>query len=95
MILSFLDKETEKVFHQEFSRKLPESIQKIALRKLILIDNALSINDLKVPPGNHLERLVGQYDGRWSIRINEQWRIIFIPAKGGADYLAVGIVDYH
>ena len=82
MILSFLDKETEKVFHQEFSRKLPESIQKIALRKLILIDNALSINDLKVPPGNHLEKLVGQYDGRWSIRINEQWRIIFLyPQK--------------
>jgi len=95
MILSFLDKETEKVFHQEFSKKLPQDIQSTALRKLIMIDNALSLNDLRVPPANHLEKLSGEYNDRWSIRINDQWRIIFVPANGGTDYLAVGIVDYH
>ena len=95
MILSFLDKETEKIFHQEFSKRLPESIQKIALRKLIMIDNALTMNDLRIPPSNHLEKLLGQYEGRWSIRINNQWRICFVPVNGGADYLSVGIIDYH
>ena len=95
MILSFGDKETEKVFNQVFSRQLPENIQKVALRKLILIDNANCLNDLRVPPSNHLEKLSGELFGRWSIRINNQWRICFIPLEDGKNYIDVSIVDYH
>lgn len=95
MILSFLDKETEKVFHQEFSTKLPVDIQKRAFNKLILLDNVKSINDLKTPPSNHLEKLSGSHQEQWSIRINNQWRIRFIPIDGGKNYIDVEIVDYH
>ncbi|OTA71129.1 type II toxin-antitoxin system RelE/ParE family toxin [Limosilactobacillus reuteri] len=75
MILSFADKETEKIFEQKFSKKLPQSIQRIALRKLIMIDNAENINDLRIPPANHLEQLSGDREGQYSIRINNQFRI--------------------
>lgn len=95
MIISFKDKETEKIFHQEFSSKLPIDIQNRALRKLICIDNASTINDLRSPPSNHLEKLDGDSKGQWSIRINDQWRICFVPIDGGSDYAEVGIVDYH
>ena len=95
MILSFGDKETVKVFNQEFSKVLPINIQKIALRKLILIDNANSLIDLKAPPGNHLEKLTGHLIGKWSIRINDQWRICFVPLENGRNYSDVSIVDYH
>ena len=61
----------------------------------MLIDAAASLMDLKSPPGNHLEALVGNRKGQWSIRINNQWRIIFTPINGGADYEDVSIVDYH
>ena len=59
MIQSFYDKETERIFHQQFSRKIPETIQRIALRKLIMINNAKDLNDLRVPPANRLEKLSG------------------------------------
>ena len=95
MIISFSDKETEKIFHQEFSSKLPVDIQNKALRKLICIDNAVSINDLRSLPFNHLEKLLGDAKGRWSIRINNQWRICFVPIDGGVDFSEVEIVDYH
>ncbi len=95
MILSFADKETEKIYHQEFSAKLPVDIQRRAFDKLVLIDDASSINDLKCPPSNRLEKLLGDSKGKWSIRINNQWRICFIPIDGGANYTEVGIVDYH
>ena len=95
MILSFADKETEKVFHQEFSTKLPVDIQKSAVRRLMYIDNASDLNDLREPPSNHLEKLVGKNAGKWSIRINNQWRICFVPINGGGDYIEVEIVDYH
>lgn len=95
MILSFLDKETEKVFHQEFSTKLPVDIQKTAVRRLMDIDKAICLNDLRNPPSNHLEKLLGEYAGRWSIRINNQWRVCFVPVNGGSDYIDVEIVDYH
>ena len=68
MILSFADKETEKIFEQKFSKKLPQSIQRIALRKLIMIDNAENINDLRIPPANHLEQLSGDREGQYSIK---------------------------
>ena len=95
MIKSFGDSETEKVFYQQFSRKLPVDIQNTAMRKLIMINNAECINDLRSPPSNHLEKLSGDRDGEWSIRINDQWRIVFIPSDGGRYYDNVEIVDYH
>ncbi|MBD8086893.1 type II toxin-antitoxin system RelE/ParE family toxin [Limosilactobacillus sp. c11Ua_112_M] len=94
MILSFADKETEKVFEQKFSKKLPQSIQRIALRKLIMIDNAENINDLRIPPANHLEQLSGDREGQYSIRINSQFRICF-TVQGQNNIKDVEIVDYH
>jgi len=95
MIISFLDKETEKIYNQQFSKKIPVNIQKVALRKLMMIDAAEQLSDLRIPPANHLESLNGKYVGKWSIRINDQWRIIFVPHDGGRNYTDVGIVDYH
>ncbi len=93
MIKSFADKETEKVYKQNFSKKLPHDIQGIALRKLIMIDNAGCLEDLRVPPANHLEALAGKRDGQYSIRINDQFRICF--RVEGNDFFNVEIVDYH
>ena len=95
MIRSFKDKETEKIYNQEYSRKLPNNIQKIALRKLMMIDAAEKLSDLRIPPANHLESLSGDRAGQWSIRINDQWRIVFVPSKDGKYYDDVEIVDYH
>ena len=77
MIKSFSDKETARLFQQQFSRKLPHSIQGIALRKMIMMNNAKVIDDLRVPPANHLELLKGDRKGQYSIRINDQYRICF------------------
>ena len=95
MIRSFADKETEKIYNQCFSKKIPQSIQKVALRKLMMINAAESLNDLKAPPANRLESLSGDRIGQWSIRINDQWRIVFTPSEGGKQYDNVEIVDYH
>ena len=94
MIKSFADKETEKVYNQVFSKKLPQNIQRVALRKLIMIDNAGCLEDLKVPPANHLEPLQGEREGQYSIRINDQYRICF-SLQGKNDFHDVEIVDYH
>lgn len=72
MICNFADKETEKIYNGNFSKKLPESIQRRALRKLMMIDAANNLNDLRVPPANHLERLNGNRAGQYSIRINKE-----------------------
>ena len=93
MIKSFADKETEKIYNQIFSRKLPQSIQRIALRKLIMIDNAACLEDLRIPPSNRLEALQGDRAGQYSIRINDQYRICF--SIEGNHFLNVEIVDYH
>ena len=93
MIKGFADKETEKVYRQQFSGKLPQAIQRTALRKLLMLDNAESLTDLKVPPGNRLEALSGDREGQYSIRINGQFRICFDVAEDGFDH--VEIVDYH
>ncbi len=93
MIRSFADRETEKVYNQTFSRKLPQNIQSIALRKLIMIDNAGCLEDLRVPPANHLEKLEGDRKGQYSIRINDQYRIRFTVE--GNNFFDVEIVDYH
>ena len=93
MITGFVDKETEKIYNQQFSKKLPHDIQRIALRKLIMIDNAEKLDDLRVPPGNHLEPLHGDREGQYSIRINDQFRICF--TADGSRFGNVEIVDYH
>ena len=95
MIISFKDNKTQIVFVGIFVKDLPTNIQRIALRKLIWIDNASDINDLRVPPGNRLEKLTGDYAGKWSIRINDQWRICFVPSDDWTTYSEVEIVDYH
>ncbi len=93
MIETFKCKETEKIFHREYSRKLPRDIQRVAFRKLRMIDRSITLNDLKVPPANRLERLSGKRKGQYSIRVNDQWRICFKWIDNNA--LAVEIIDYH
>ena len=93
MIKSFKNKETEKIYCREISRKLPRDIQQIALRKLRMINNAKNINDLRIPPAIRLEKLIGSREGQHSIRINDQWRICFIWRDG--DAYDVEIADYH
>ena len=93
MIRDFKDKETQKVFERERSRKLPSDIQQVALRKLRMLNRAETLQDLRVPPANRLERLVGDREGQYSIRINDQWRICFLWQD--SDALDVEIVDYH
>ncbi|WP_407451230.1 type II toxin-antitoxin system RelE/ParE family toxin [Fibrobacter sp.] len=93
MIQSFADRETELVYNQEFLRRLPNTIQKVALRKLMMIDNAKSLNDLRNPPNNRLELLHEDREGQYSIRINDQWRICFSMNEG--NFYNVEIVDYH
>jgi proteic killer suppression protein len=93
MIRNFKDKETQKVFERERSRKLPSNIQQVALRKLRMLNRAETLQDLRVPPANRLERLVGNREGQYSIRVNDRWRICFVWQDG--DALDVEIVDYH
>ena len=93
MIKSFRSRETEKIWNGIRSKRLPQSIQQIARRKLRMLNNVRSINDLRVPPANRLEALGGNRKGQHSIRINDQWRICFIWMDG--DAVNVEIVDYH
>ena len=93
MIESFKCRETEKIFNRQFSKRLPTSIQKIAFRKLRMLNRSYTIQDLKVPPANRLKALSGKRKGQYSIRINDQWRICF-KWQGGNVY-DVEIVDYH
>lgn len=93
MIRSFRDKETEKIFHRVRSRKLPDDIQQVALRKLRMLNRSQTLQDLRIPPANRLEKLVGDRSGQHSIRINDQWRICFRWEDDGA--YDVEIVDYH
>ena len=93
MILSFADDETKLIWSGYRSRKLPSDIQQTALRKLRLVNQAKILSDLRAPPGNRLELLRGERAGQHSIRINDQWRIVFVWTEGGPTH--VGIVDYH
>lgn len=93
MIRSFKSKETEKIFNREQSQKLPSDIQQVALRKLRMLNRAVTLQDLRVPPANRLEKLTGSRAGQYSIRINDQWRICFEWVDGDAQN--VEIVDYH
>ncbi len=93
MIKSFGDSETEKIWRGVRSKKLPNHIQQVARRKLRMINNVANINDLRIPPANRLEKLKGELSSYHSIRINEQWRIVFKWRL--ADVYEVKIVDYH
>ena len=93
MIKTFKNKETEKIFNREYSKKLPTDIQRVAMKKLWIIDATPDINSLRVPPGNRLELLHGDREGQYSIRINDQCRICFLWRDGNS--YDVEIVDYH
>lgn len=93
MIKSFADKSTEYLFNRRFVKRFPNQIHKIAYRKLLIIDGAEQLDDLRVPPGNRLEKLSGKLSGKHSIRINDQWRIIFSWKDNNA--YEVEMIDYH
>ncbi|KPJ70022.1 plasmid maintenance system killer [candidate division WOR-1 bacterium DG_54_3] len=93
MIRSFKCKKTEKIFNRSYTKKFPTDMQRVALRKLRMLNRAENLNDLKVPPGNRLEALKGKRKGQHSIRINDQWRICFLWQD--RDALDVEITDYH
>lgn len=93
MLLSFRDRDTEAVWHRQQTRKFGSSINRAAHRKLLILHAARSLDDLRVPPGNRLEKLRGDQAGRHSIRVNDQWRICFHWTPAGPE--DVEIVDYH
>jgi len=93
MIRSFKSKETEKVWIGKRSSKLPMEIQKVGRRKLRMLNNSIDITDLRIPPANRLVKLSGNFAEFHSIRINDQWRIIFKWSEGHA--FDVQIIDYH
>ena len=93
MISSFGSKSTERIWAGERVKDLPPSIQEVARRKLRMLNNAQDLTDLRVPPANRLEKLAGGLKGYHSIRINDQWRIIFKWKNGTAS--EVEIIDYH
>jgi len=93
MIISWPDKETEKIWNGIFSKKYPRDIQRNARKKLFHIHSAIDLKDLRIPPGNKLQALKGNRKGQFSISINDQWRICFRWKNGSA--LDVEIVDYH
>ncbi len=93
MIASFADRHTERLWLRESAREYDPRIRRTALRKLAILDAAVTLDDLRVPPGNRLEALKGDRAGQHSIRINDQWRICFIWNERGPDH--VEIVDYH
>ena len=93
MIISFKSKETEKIWIGERVKKIPIDIQNIGRRKLRMLNNSHSLMDLKIPPSNRLEKLTGKLNEHYSIRINDQWRIIFIWKNNNSHQ--VSILDYH
>ncbi len=93
MIISFGNKDTQKIWEGEWSKKLPNGIQDIARRKLRMLNNSQDLNDLQIPPSNRLEKLKGSWKDYYSIRINDQWRIVFKWKNGNAEQ--VEIIDYH
>ena len=93
MIASFADRDTERLFNRERVRRFPSTLHGVMRRKLLLLDAALALEELRVPPGNRLEKLRGDRAGQHSIRVNDQWRICFAWKTDGAH--RVEIVDYH
>jgi proteic killer suppression protein len=93
MIRTFADADTEKIFHRQPVKRFSKEVQRAALRKLLMLHAATSLTDLRVPPANRLEKLVGDRKGKYSIRVNDQFRICFVWDDGDAD--SVELVDYH
>lgn len=93
MIVSFGDKNTEKIWDGERIKRLPNEIQEIGRRKLRMLNNSQNLSDLQIPPSNRLEKLKGNFKDFYSIRINDQWRVIFKWNNGNASN--VEIIDYH
>ena len=93
MIRSFRDQQTENLFRRDRVKGFSQDVQRAALRKLVILDAAESLDDLRVPPGNRLEKLKGDRKGQYSIRVNDQWRICFVWSDG--DAYDVEITDYH
>ena len=93
MIASYRDRDTQAVAERRRVGKFSQEVQRQAQRKLMVLNNAQNLNDLRIPPGNRLEALVGDRAGQYSIRINDQWRLCFVWRDGGAHM--VEIVDYH
>jgi proteic killer suppression protein len=93
VLQSFRDKDTERVWQRQRVRRLDEDTRRAALRKLLILDAADAINDLRIPPGNRLEKLKGDRAGGYSIRVNQQWRICFRWTAAGPE--DIEIVDYH
>jgi proteic killer suppression protein len=93
MIKTFHDKETERIFARQFSKRLPPNLHRLAWRKLAILNATDRLADLRVPPGNRLEKLSGDRAGQYSIRINDQWRICFEWREGNT--YEVEITDYH
>lgn len=93
MIRSFKCEQTRGIFNLRQSRRLPFDMQRVALRKLRMLNRAVNLDDLRIPPANRLEKLSGDRTGQWSIRINDQWRLCFLWKAG--DAFDAEIVDYH
>lgn len=93
MIRSFNGKDAERIWSEQFVKSFDRTIQRAVLRKLELLHAAASVEDLRIPPGNRLERLKGDRAGQHSIRVNDQWRVCFVWKDGGAE--DVEVVDYH
>jgi toxin HigB-1 len=93
VIKSFRERETERIFRGQFSRRFPKEMQRIAARKLEIIAAATQLDTLRIPPSNRLEKLKGERAGQYSVRVNDQWRICFVWR--GGDAYDVEIVDYH
>jgi proteic killer suppression protein len=93
VLRSFADKDTERVWRRERSRRLDKLTERAALRKLLILDAAETLDDARLPPGNRLEKLRGDRARQYSIRVNQQWRICFRWTPGGPE--GVEVVDYH
>ena len=93
VIKSFADRDTERLFYRQTVRSLPADLRRMTLRKLLMLDGAMALEELRLPPGNRLEALRGNRAGSHSIRINDQWRIYFVWHDG--DAYEVEVVDYH
>jgi len=93
VIRSFRDKDTEAIWQRRYVKKLSPELCRLTYRKLVLVNAAESISDLRVPPGNRLEKLSGNRGGQYSVRVNDQWRICFNWSSAGAGN--VELVDYH
>lgn len=93
MIVSFRDAETEKVWERVSSKKFSPELQRMAQRRMVWLDAAEVLQDLRIPPGNRLEALKGNREGQHGIRVNDQWRICFVWTKTGPKN--VELVDYH